>query len=476
MCHPLNKELSLDDKIALTENILIEEYMRTNGNLYLSFSMGKDSQVLRHIALRLFPDLRVVFSNTTNELKEIMEHAKTFPNIITVFPSKSFKKVLKEVGLPLVSKEVSQKINELKNTNGLKTRLLRKYGGYAKKNKVRNSKLANSWQFVAEQKFDVSSKCCDILKKLPLEKWAKENGNPKPIIALMRDESSLRNQLGNRLESQLALYGKDDGKKIYPFLNTGWTEADIWEYSSRAENKMRFAECYYDRIVNGVLIKAVKRTGCEYCGFGIMQEEEDKFARSKLLAPKKYEKIMAIENNGVSFRDAIDIVKKGATSDLLGISGGVVTNFTVDSQNMEVFNFKVTTKPNTCNCCKSKRPSKKKDTGITYAISFIDMPNQVTGRKRVVTAEFDFYECMECGMTINNHLHMFDLRFNVTKRLIDYIYDNMNKKSSAEIIEETGLTFDQVFGILSYYEKPIRAGLSDKQKAIWFDKDNRLIA
>lgn len=60
----------------------------------------------------------------------------------------------------------------------------------------------------------------------------------------------------NNLRKQLFLYGKDDGKKVYPFLKTGWTESDIWEYAKI--NNIRFDECYYDRYIDGILIKSEK--------------------------------------------------------------------------------------------------------------------------------------------------------------------------------------------------------------------------
>ncbi len=133
----------LDYKIALIENRIIEEYMRHNGKIFISWSGGKDSQVLMHIALRLFPFLPVVYSNTTNEMKEILDHIKKYPNVITVFPNKNFKQVIKTEGFPLVSKEVSQKVHELKNTNGYKLRMLRAYG-----NNKGDSKLPDAWHFL----------------------------------------------------------------------------------------------------------------------------------------------------------------------------------------------------------------------------------------------------------------------------------------------------------------------------------------
>jgi 3'-phosphoadenosine 5'-phosphosulfate sulfotransferase (PAPS reductase)/FAD synthetase len=452
------KDLILDKKISLAENIIIEEYMRNGGNIFLSFSGGKDSTVLRHIALRLFPDIKVVFSNTTNELREVVKYVKTFPDVITVFPKLSFKQVIQKEGFPLISKEVSQKANDLKHTNGKRTRMLRYYG-----DKKGNSILSKKWLFLAEQQFNVTNKCCNILKKDPLEKWAKGNGNPKPIIALMSDES--------RLRSQLALYGEDNNKKIYPFLRSGWSEADIWAYAKRFG--LRFAECYYDRIINGVLIPARSRTGCEYCGFGIDQEKTDRFESSKILTPKRHEAMMSIKNNGITFKEAIGITK-APQSNILGLAGGIVENLDINhAQNKEIYKYRIhTCDKSECKACGSKKIIKD----IDYCASFKDTPNRITKRQRVVECHYSWNKCSNCGMTAINDLHLFDLRFNITKRLIDYIYDNFEKKSVAEVSKETDLAIEDIFEIIHfYYYKEILDAHENKRNSIWFDGGNKLI-
>lgn len=453
------KLLSLDAKITLAENIIIEEYLRSNGNIFISFSGGKDSTILRHIALRLFPNLRCVFSNTTNELRDIVKYVKTFPNIITVTPELSYKKVLETKGFPLVSKEVSQKANELKHTNGKRTRMLRYYG-----NNKGDSKQSSKWYFLSEQQFDVSNKCCSILKKEPLQKWAKNNGNPKPLIALMSDES--------RLRSQLALYGKEDSEKIYPFLRTGWSEADIWEYANRYN--IRFAECYYDRVINGVFIPKRDRSGCEFCGYDISTINE-RFETSRILSPKKYENIMNVKNNGITFREAKDIALN-PPSNSLNLYGGNVTNVKVDEvNNKETFVYHISTFDKSCTACGCTGSSKiKRDIKVTS--SFLDVPNPVTKQKRVIECHYWMNECSSCGMTLINDLHLFDLRFSVTKRLIDYIYTNLDKKSVDEVVNETGLPIEDVFEIIHfYYNKHIMEAYNNKRDSIWFDNSNNLI-
>ena len=425
-------------KISLAEDIIIKAYEENNGNIFLSFSCGKDSTILRDIALRLYPELKVVFSNTTNELKEILDYAKTIPNLITVFPKMNFKKVLQTKGFPLVSKEVSQKVNELKRTHGKTTRATRFYG-----DKKGNGRLSTKWRFLAEQEFNTTHQCCAILKKDPLNNYAKKHGL-KPMIALMQDESSLR--------QQLALYGKDDEKKIYPFLRSGWTENDIWEYAKLYN--IRFAECYYDRVIDGVFIPKKKRSGCKYCGFGITHEKEDRFARSKLTNPKRYEGMMKIENNGVSFRDAIGLVKSKKNKpalDLYGVKLSHVSKYTTDDEvSCSIYNVQSTTLVKKCPHCESKNIRK----GFGHYGNYFDAPHPITKQKRQVFVQSKFgYDCLDCKMPILDDLHMFNVEFTVTQRLIDYIEHNLNKKSFIDITKETGISFEKAIAIVSSLQK-----------------------
>jgi len=427
-----NCSTSLVQKIILAESVIHSAYKANDGKLFISFSGGKDSTILRHIALRLYPDLKVVFSNTTNELAEVIRYVKTFPNVITVQPKLNFTEVVEKYGFPLVSKEVSQKVNELKRTHGRTTRLKRFQGDIKG-----NGKLSNKWRFLAEKEFDVTHKCCSILKKNPLEKWAREEGL-KPIIALMEDES--------RLRQQLSLYGKDDGKKVYPFLRTKWTEEDIWEYAETFG--IRFAECYYDRYVNGQLIKARTRTGCEYCAFGITMEKEDRFERSRLSAPKRYEKMMNVSNNGVTFREVIDMVKNNDNKpnlDLYGVKLSKKTTFTTDTESLcEVAHVDSTTIVKKCPCCGSKNISN--DFG--HYGNYPDTPDPITGEHRKVFVESkNGYTCNDCNSTIIDDLHMFNVELGITNRLMDYIKENFNKMSFNTLMNNTGLDFDEAYNI-----------------------------
>ena len=103
--------LPLDIKIRKTEIRIREWYEHWGGNVYVSFSGGKDSTVLLDIVRRLYPDVPAVFSDTGLEYPEIKEFVKTFPNVTIVRPKHSFKEILTKYGYPIISKEVANTVS-----------------------------------------------------------------------------------------------------------------------------------------------------------------------------------------------------------------------------------------------------------------------------------------------------------------------------------------------------------------------------
>ena len=80
----------LDKKIRVTQSKIIEWYNYYKGNVYVSFSGGKDSLVLLDLARRVYPDIPAVFIDTGLEFPEIKSFVSTFDNVITVRPKMNF--------------------------------------------------------------------------------------------------------------------------------------------------------------------------------------------------------------------------------------------------------------------------------------------------------------------------------------------------------------------------------------------------
>lgn len=105
------QNLPLDLKIKKTEQRIREFYDYFEGDVFISFSGGKDSTVLLDIARNLYPDIEAVFSDTGLEYPEIKEFVKTFPNVTIVRPKYSFKQILTKYGYPIISKEVANVVD-----------------------------------------------------------------------------------------------------------------------------------------------------------------------------------------------------------------------------------------------------------------------------------------------------------------------------------------------------------------------------
>lgn len=106
--------LPLEVKVKKTRQRIREWYEYWNGEIYISFSGGKDSTVLLHLAREMYPDIQAVFVDTGIEYPEIREFVKTFDNVVWLKPKMNFKNVIKTYGYPFISKEVSECVPQAK--------------------------------------------------------------------------------------------------------------------------------------------------------------------------------------------------------------------------------------------------------------------------------------------------------------------------------------------------------------------------
>lgn len=95
-----------DQKFFHALNVIDVYYQKYNGEVYIAFSGGKDSSLLKFICDKYtdmagYPRIKCVFNNTTNELKEILEFVKSFGDeVIWLRPKITFAQSLEKKWFP----------------------------------------------------------------------------------------------------------------------------------------------------------------------------------------------------------------------------------------------------------------------------------------------------------------------------------------------------------------------------------------
>ena len=248
------QSIPLDGKIIMTKERIRQWYEHWDGMVYVSFSGGKDSTVLKHIVDSIYNDVPAVFVNTGLEYPEIQKFVRDVKagkwdcfntDVEIIRPQMRFDEVIKKYGYPVITKRVADTLR------------------YAK----RNIKFAKQTQRV-------------------------------PITAQMADESVQR-------RTQWIQHGCNAFDKKEPISNplSFWTEQDVLRYIK--EYNVPYCPVYGEIVYtdadgfeygqtltgDGVLTTTrCDRTGCIFCMFGChLEKEPNRFQRLKQTHPKQYE-------------------------------------------------------------------------------------------------------------------------------------------------------------------------------------------
>lgn len=306
------QSLPLEAKLVMTQRRIRDWYDHWNGDVYVSFSGGKDSTVLKHIVDGMYDDIPAVFVNTGLEYPEIQQFVREIKagkydcfnsDVEIVRPEMRFDEVVKRYGYPVISKDISLRIgyaqkgrpwalNAVKglNNDGTESEFKQRYKRYA---------------YLVDAPFLISDNCCAVMKKKPAKRYEKETGR-KAIVGVMAGESKQREQAWMRTGCN-GFESKRPKSQPMSF----WTEQDVLHYIKKfnipycpvygdirvkrdpeaVENQINLIDYLGDYEPEDTLeTTGCDRTGCMFCLYGChLEKAPNRIQRLKQTHPRQYQ-------------------------------------------------------------------------------------------------------------------------------------------------------------------------------------------
>ena len=183
------------------------------------------------------------------------------------------------------------------------------------------------YKFFLEAPFEISNKCCNVMKKEPVHRFAKETGK-MPITAQMASESRLRTQkwlqngcnafeAKNPISNPMSFWTEQDvllyiKTRNLPICSVYGEVVQDFEAEGQLEGQMDLADYgLFDKEVPLLKTTGCDRTGCVLCGFGChLEKSPNRFEMLKQTHPKFYNLLFLIKNNGITYAEAIDWINE----------------------------------------------------------------------------------------------------------------------------------------------------------------------
>ena len=198
----------------------------------------------------------------------------------------------------------------------------------------RSAYSQEKYKFFLDAPFEISNRCCNEMKKNPAHRYHKETGR-NPIIATMASESRLRTQkwlengcngfnltiptsnpMSFWTEQDVLLYIKLNNIPIcsvYGDIVYDYESVDMVQGQMTISDIKGFEDCdLFDAQRPPLKTTGCDRTGCVLCGFGCHLEKdgEGRFELLKETHEGLYNLLDVCENNGITYRQAIDWVNE----------------------------------------------------------------------------------------------------------------------------------------------------------------------
>lgn len=202
-----------------------------------------------------------VFADTGIEYNEIRKFVKALQEnderIILLKPSLPIKETLKKYGYPFCSKQHGATWQIYKK-NGFNSKTVKAY--YEHTFNFHSNQCPDVLKYQFSESFDslnISDKCCDYLKKKPMEQYQKDTGRKIAVVGIMAAEG------GRRASAVCLAFQGNKLKQFHPLapISQEWEQWFIEKYN------IPLCKLYYPPY-------NFKRTGCKGCPFNLYLQKD----------------------------------------------------------------------------------------------------------------------------------------------------------------------------------------------------------